>query len=160
MRNGDGVLGMTLHRMTREFDAGPVYAQGSVSRDRRRRPGRGRPGPVRRARGSGPARRAGPARGRRPGDPQDEAQASYAGVFELEYVEVDWTRPARDVHNQTRAWKMSPPVGGRRGPLTQLDGRRVRLVRTSLDGDRGGLPVACGDRPIWVLESEPVPDEG
>jgi hypothetical protein len=55
---------------------------------------------------------------------------------------------------------MSPPVGGRRGPLTELDGRRVRLVRTSLDGDRGGRPVPCGDGPIWVLESEPVSHEG
>ena len=31
LRNDDGVLGMTLHRMTREFDAGPVYAQAAVS---------------------------------------------------------------------------------------------------------------------------------
>ncbi len=91
-----------------------------------------------------------------PGDPQDEAQASYAGVFEPEYVEVDWSRPAREVHNQTRAWKLSPPVGGRRGAAHRARRRGVRLVRTSLRGDRGGRPVACGDGPIWVLESEPV----
>jgi methionyl-tRNA formyltransferase len=51
---------------------------------------------------------------------------------------------------------MSPPVDGRRGPLAQLDGRRVRLVRTSLDGEQGGTRVECGDGPLWVLDSEPV----
>ena len=91
-----------------------------------------------------------------PGDPQDEAEATYAGIFEPAYVEVDWSNDARFIHNQTRGWKMSPPVGGRRGPLAQLDGRRVRLLRTQLDGERGGLRVDCGDGPLWVLDSEPV----
>jgi methionyl-tRNA formyltransferase len=160
MRNGDGVLGLTLHRMTREFDTGPVFAQGSVpvtDDDDPAVDGLERfAGLAARLLAEALARlEAGD-----PGDPQDEAQASYAGVFEPEYVEVDWSRPARDVHNQTRAWKMSPPVGGRRGPLTELDGRRVRLVRTSLSADHGGRAVGCGDGPLWVLETEPVPQEG
>jgi hypothetical protein len=32
----------------------------------------------------------------------------------------------------------------------------VRLLRTSLDGARGGTRVDCGDGPLWVLDSEPV----
>ena len=124
----------------------PRLRPGRGPRGRRRGPGRGRAPAVRGPLGAAAGRGAGAARGRRPGDPQDEAQASYAGVFEPEYVEVDWSRPAREVHNQTRAWKLSPPVGGRRGPLTELDGRRVRLVRTSLRGDHGGRPVALRGR--------------
>ena len=38
----------------------------------------------------------------------------------------------------------------------ELDGRRVRLLRTSLDGERGGTRVDCGDGPLWVVDSEPV----
>jgi methionyl-tRNA formyltransferase len=71
-------------------------------------------------------------------------------------VEVDWSNDARFIHNQTRAWKLSPPVGGRCGPLAELDGRRVRLLRTRLNGERGGTRVDCCDGPLWVLESEPV----
>jgi methionyl-tRNA formyltransferase len=97
-----------------------------------------------------------PGHGRVTADPQDEAEATYAGIFEPAYVEVDWSNDARFIHNQTRGWKMSPPVGGRRGPLAQLDGRRVRLLRTQLDGERGGFRVDCGDGPLWVLDSEPV----
>jgi methionyl-tRNA formyltransferase len=97
-----------------------------------------------------------PGHGRVTADPQDEAEATYAGIFEPAYVEVDWSNDARFIHNQTRGWKMSPPVGGRRGPLAQLDGRRVRLLRTQLDGERGGLRVDCCDGPLWVLDSEPV----
>ena len=156
IRNGDREVGLTVHRMTSKLDAGPIYAQVAV--------------PVRRSRGSrARRRRALPGAGNglvgralarvvagEPGDPQDETQATYAGIFEPEYVEVDWSNDARFIHNQTRAWKMSPPVGGRRGPLAELGGRRVRLLRTRLDAEDGGQRVECGDGPLWVLDSEPV----
>ena len=126
LRNGDAQIGLTLHRMTSEFDAGPIYAQGAV--------------PL----------------AADAGDPQDEAQTSYAGLFEPEYIDVDWTKDAREIHNQTRAWPFAPPVGGLRGPLIELGGERVRLLRTRLDGDAGGLRIECGDGPLWVLETEPA----
>jgi methionyl-tRNA formyltransferase len=44
---------------------------------------------------------------------------------------------------------------GPRGALAELDGERVRVMRTRLDGDEGGVRVKCGDGPIWVLETEP-----
>jgi methionyl-tRNA formyltransferase len=156
IRNGDREIGITVHRMTSELDAGPIYAQAAI--------------PV--ADDEDPAldgvERFNGLAGRlltealarvtagEPGDRQDESRAGYAGIFEPGYVEVDWSNDARYIHNQTRAWKMSPPVGGRRGPLAELGGRRVRLLRTSLDGVHGGTRVDCGDGPLWVLESEPV----
>lgn len=156
LRNGDTALGFTFHRMTSDYDAGPIYAQGSV--------------PI--ADDEDPATDGIPkfaeltarlvtealarVEAGDPGDPQDESQASFAPTFEPEYVEVDWSQPARAIHNQTRAWKLAPPVGGLRGPLAMLDGSRIRLLRTQLNGDRGGQRTDTGDGPLWIIDSEPV----
>jgi methionyl-tRNA formyltransferase len=81
----------------------------------------------------------------------------------------DWTKTARQVHSQVRSW-LIPSAGGRMGPLTELDGDRVRVTRTQLDpGAHGaGRPgevlrteggrrlVQCGDRPLWVVATEPA----
>jgi len=43
------------------------------------------------------------------------------------------------------------------GPIAELDGKRARLVRTSLT-DPGGdaRQVETGDGALWIVESEPV----
>ena len=47
---------------------------------------------------------------------------------------------------------------GERGPLTTLDGVRVRILKTSLTDPVGDSPaLTCADGPLWVLESE-LPD--
>lgn len=154
LRNGETQIGSTLHRMTHELDAGPILAQGSFAIDPDEDPldEIGRNGLW----GTLIAEALARVEAGDPGDPQDDSQATYAGRFEPGYVEVDWTWPAREIHNQTRAWSLAPPVDGVRGPLTTLGGERVRLVRTRLRGDRGGTPVQCGDGPLWILEAEPA----
>lgn len=154
LRNGDAEIGMTFHRMTSAMDGGAILAQGTftIATD-------GDPvDAVQANRLWGPLLAQALARieAGDPGDPQDETQAGYAGVFEPEYIEVDWTRPAREIHDQTRAWRLAPPVGGARGPQTTLGGQRVRLLRTQLDDRRGGEPVPCGDGPLWLLQAEPT----
>ena len=142
--------------MTNELDAGPIYAQAAVPIAEHEDPaldGVERFNELAAGLLAGALARV---QAGESGDAQDESLAGYAGIFEPAYVEVDWSNDARYIHNQTRAWKMSPPVDGRRGPLAKLDGRRVRLVRTSLDGEQGGARVDCGDGPLWVLDSEPV----
>ncbi len=102
------------------------------------------------------------------GDPQTEEGASYAGLYEDDYAEIDWTQRAREVHKQVRCWFL-PTVSGIMGPLTTLDGEHVRVLETKLaDSDshaapgtileRGaqGLLVQCGDRPIRVVRTEPA----
>jgi methionyl-tRNA formyltransferase len=37
-----------------------------------------------------------------PGIPQDDALASSAGFIEPAFSLIDWTRPAREIHNQVR----------------------------------------------------------
>jgi methionyl-tRNA formyltransferase len=156
IRNGDPELGLTVHRMTSELDAGPIYAQAAVPIADHEDPALDGIERFNELASGLLAEALARVQAGEPGDEQDESVAGYAGIFEPAYVEVDWSNDARYIHNQTRAWKMSPPVDGRRGPLAQLDGRRVRLVRTSLDGERGGTRIECGDGPLWVLDSEPV----
>ena len=79
-------------------------------------------------------------RGRRPGRPQSDEGATYARVYEDEYAEIDWTQPAREVHNQIRSW-FTPTVSGIMGPLTTLDGERVRVLESRLvDADSSAAP--------------------
>jgi len=95
-----------------------------------------------------------------PGDAQVEEDASYAGFFEPEYAEIDWARPAEEVHRQVRAWWVAAARDGVRGPLAELGGERVVVLRTRLDAEEGGTLVECGDGPIWVLETAPAPASG
>jgi methionyl-tRNA formyltransferase len=156
MRSGETELGFTFHRMDEDFDTGPVLAQGVVplddSDDSWETLGDkiaplafGLMGRVLERLEAGD-----------PGDPQ-QGDPSYAPFFDDDYVELDWNRPARDVHNQVRAWRFMPfqPSGGVRGPIAQLDGRRVRVLRTRLEPGEGER-VDCADGPVWVLETEPV----
>lgn len=155
LRNGDEELGFTYHRMDAGLDTGAILAVGSA-------PLAGVEGPeallelvfglalallpqalVRVEAGD-------------PGDRQDDAAASYAGFFEPEYAEVDWSRPALEVHRQVRAWWSSTVREGPHGPLAVLAGERVRVLRTRLDDAEGGTRVECGDGPIWVVETAPV----
>ncbi len=165
-RNGDPELGYTFHLMDEGFDTGPILAQGSVPLTDEHsaddlpdlvRPLVSQLLPPALARLESGDR----------GDPQPEEGASYAGAFEDEYAEIDWTRTAREVHNQVRCWFV-PTVSGLMGALTTLDGERVRVKKTRLveeqpsdappgtilgrEGDE--LVVQCVDGPIRVVRTE------
>jgi len=154
-RNGDRELGMSWHLMDEHFDTGPVLAQGSVPIDDEDQledlfPKLGvlssqlLPQVFERLAG-----------GER-GQPQPPSDEPYAGFFEDDYVHVDWARPAREIHNQVRAWRGGPIAGGIRGPIAELDGEQLRLLRTSLKPQAGAREAQAGDGPLWVLETEPA----
>jgi methionyl-tRNA formyltransferase len=92
-----------------------------------------------------------------PGDPQPAEGVTWAGHFGEDFVQVDWSRSARAIHDQVRAWAFATPAAIE-GPLTELDGRRVRLTRTSLvdPGDPTAIEMQTGDGPIWVVAWEPA----
>ena len=155
LRNGDSELGFTFHRMDADFDTGRILAQGTA--------------PLAAAERAedvlqalfGVATSLLPRAIERveagdPGESQDERDASYAGFFEPEYAEIDWTRSVDEVHRQVRAWWLAAARGGIRGPLADLEGKRVLVLRTRLDGGEGGTRVECGDGPIWVTEAIPA----
>jgi hypothetical protein len=64
----------------------------------------------------------------------------------------DETAPAGlDVLLARDKWSMEPL-------LRAADGQRVRLIRTSLTDPGGGAKwVECGDGPLWIVASEPLP---
>jgi methionyl-tRNA formyltransferase len=164
-RLDDTETGLTIHRITPEFDTGPVLAQARVpitdddnlstlmAKIVDHAPALLRQALERVARGD-------------PGDAQAEGQATEAGLFEDGWRIIDWSQPARTIHNQVRSW-----VGLRDiplGALAEVDGETLQITRTRLipdsptarepappgtvvhrDGER--LIVQCGDGPIEIL---------
>jgi len=92
-----------------------------------------------------------------PGDPQSEDGAGWAGAFDEDYASVDWTQPAARIHDQVRAWHLTFGSAKVPGPIAELDGERMKLLRTSLtDPGEDARAVECGDGRLWIVESEPV----
>jgi methionyl-tRNA formyltransferase len=158
MREGDAEFGMTWHRMDAELDTGNILAQGTVPID---------DDDVDIQEFSPKLQAASLALLPRaldrvvtgdPGDPQSEEGVSWAGHFEDDdYVRLDWSQPARFIHNQVRAWHLTFGMSGLCAPAAELDGEHVVVLQTRLT-DPGGdaRRVECGDGPIWVVASEPV----
>ena len=158
LRENDGAFGHDLaphgrrarHRRDPRSDDGPDRGRLDDDRgDRARRCSRRRSSSCRRSSsGSRPAIRAIRSRPR---------ASSWAGLFEEDYANVDWSQPARTIHNQVRAWHLSFGMSPVVGPIAELDGERVKLLRTSLtDPGDGARAVECGDGHLWIVESEPA----
>ena len=157
IRNGDPDVGVTIHRMDEAFDTGRVIVQrGGVPLPDEVVPEELfrqldavtcglLPFALNRVRAGFP------------GEPQNEADASYAGWMEPGFSFIDWSRTAREIHNQVRAFRFGVP--GPPGPVAQVGGRRVAVLRTRLDppvdGEQAGVRMGCADGPLWVTESVP-----
>lgn len=160
IRQGDETYGVTWHRMDDAFDTGGILAQAPVPME----PDDGEiavvgPRLLRTAVELLPRVLERVAKGD-PGDPQQATgDEPYAGWFGDDYVEIDWARPAVEVHRQVRAWGLVGGAGAI-GPTTTLDGQRVVVKKTTLV-DPGGATAAirreANDGPVWVLAFEPVP---
>lgn len=158
LRDGDRRFGVTWHRMDAELDTGGILAQGSIPIEdddceiMQIGPKLGAeafrllPGVLERVAAGDP------------GEVQDEAGATWAGHFEDdEYARIDWHQPARRIHDQVRAWHLTMGLSPIVAPVAELDGERVRVVRTSLrDPGADARRVECADGPIWVVASEPL----
>lgn len=146
-------LGSTVHRMDAGYDTGPILAQGRVPfEDEWSWPELGpklealeaellRQALERLAAGD-------------EGEPQQATDEPYAGEFEKEYVWVDWSKPVDEVLRQIRAWQFVGTARGReRGPLAEIDGEKVRILRASRDG-AGGPESECADGSVRITASE------
>ena len=88
--------------------------------------------------------------------PQDEDRATYAPILKKEMGQIDFQRTAREVHNLVRGLYGWPCA------YTFLEGKRLRVHRTSLVPDLSGNPgevldnkrliVGCGEGAIELLE--------
>jgi methionyl-tRNA formyltransferase len=86
--------------------------------------------------------------------PQAEAGATYAKKIENAETRIDWSKPARAVHDHIRGLSLSP------GAWFALAGTRVRALRSARAEGKGApgtvlddkLTVACGDGAVRLLE--------
>ena len=152
IRNGDPEIGVTVHRIDAGVDTGPILAQrGGVPVDdditaERLRAQLAQVIPdllttalARIAAGES-------------GSQQPDTDEPRAAMMEPEYSRVDWSRAAREIHNQVRVFRF---MGSRDKPVAQVGDQWLRLVHTSLqptDGQR----VECADGPLWIVESAPA----
>ena len=74
-----------------------------------------------------------------PGRPAAHGGRDWAGHFEDDdYVRIDWSHPARSIHNQVRAWRLTFGMSGLRAPIAELDGEEVVVLQTRLTDPGGG----------------------
>lgn len=157
LRNGEEEIGVTWHRMTESFDAGPILAQSSFVVDD----------------ADADIMMIGPKvdalaldllpgviellfAGER-GSAQLEEEATAAPLFRDDsYTQVDWGWPARAIHNQVRAWSCSGMSGRLNAPRTVVEGRRVVLEQTSLTHVQGCTSVQAGDGALWIVRCRAV----
>jgi methionyl-tRNA formyltransferase len=156
-REGDKEFGSTWHRMDAEFDTGPILAQSTVPLEDTDCWVEDFGPKVLQNSFSMLPRVFERLEAGDPGDPQPAEGVSWAGPFEEDYATVDWSQTAREIHNQVRAWRHLFGAGDIEGPIAELDGERVKLLRTSLtDPGEGARSVECGDGRLWIVESEPA----
>lgn len=139
---GDTETGVTIMRVIRELDAGPTFASArraiapdetSVDVERGLASlGAGLLVDVVEEIAAGRAREV----------PQDDAQATYAPKITREEGRIEWTRPARQIHDQVRGLYPWPHAH------TFVGGSRVIVLRT-----RVGPPVAYPPAPGTVLHA-------
>ena len=70
--------------------------------------------------------------------PQDPARAFAIPMLTREHGQIDWTRPARDVHNQIRGLYPWP------GAYTVCQGKRLKIHRSALNEDADAVSAASG----------------
>jgi methionyl-tRNA formyltransferase len=150
---GDAVTGATIMQMEESLDTGPILLQEKLPisaedtagtlHDKLAALGAQL---LLRALAEAPAAR-----------PQNEAEATYAARVGTSEAEIDWSRTAREIDRQVRAFNPAP------GARTQVDGVAVKLWHarpeaaagapgTVCSADTGGILVACGTGALRVLE--------
>ena len=154
VRSGDRELGYSIHRMDADFDTGPLLAQSTTPIDDVDDPAEVFERMFTLLGSLLPTALARVEKGD-PGDPQPDAHATYAGFFEPEYVEIDWSQTAAEVRRQVLAWRVAAARPGAHGALTTLGGELVRVLRVRLDDAEGGTRVDCSDAALWIVETEP-----
>lgn len=74
-----------------------------------------------------------------------EGEPTYAAKLEPSELEIDWTRPAIEVHRLVR-------LGG---AWTTVGGRRLKVWRTQVSPRGDGPVVPAGDGPVELVEVQP-----
>ena len=163
MLNGDPETGVTIMHMAAELDAGDIITQVSTPidpdetveslHDRLAELGAWLLVETVEQIGKGTARRM----------PQDADQVSYAPMLSRELSPMDWSRPAKALHDQVRGLIPWPAA------VAELGGVRCKIFSTAVcresvsaapgtvvQADKKGLKIACGGETVLeILELQP-----
>ncbi|WP_252846160.1 methionyl-tRNA formyltransferase [Actinoallomurus purpureus] len=150
IRNGDRDLGMTIHRMTEKIDAGPILAQGTVGRIPEMPTHSHLWDLMKGDLGRLLTQAVSDVLAGAEGSLQPEEEATYAGFPPAEWNKITWKQRREDAHNQVRVFRF---LNNGSGPVVDLDGRQVRILRTS-PREHGDLTVECSDGLLWITEYE------
>lgn len=160
--NGDAVTGVTIMYMAKELDAGDIISAAETPIDpdedaltltnRLAELGADTLSRTVQALNDGTAGRT----------RQDESAVTFAPMLSRELSPMDFTRPARSLHDQVRGLQPWPCA------VTELSGATVKVYRTAVGGavkaapgtivraDKTGIEIACGDgRTLRILELQP-----
>lgn len=97
--------------------------------------------------------------------PQDPALVTYAPKIELEDCQIDWHRPALELHGLIRG--VNPDPGAWCYALVKGERKRLKIVRsalleghsaepgTLLEFKKNKMIVACGNQALQILELQP-----
>src|SRR5689334_2879011 len=80
--------------------------------------------------------------------PQDDSQATYAPLLKKEDGAIDWSRPAREIHNRVRGLQPWP------GAFTKFRGQALHIWKSRVV-ERASLKpwaVACGEGALELVE--------
>ncbi len=80
-----------------------------------------------------------------PSPAPQEGEPTYAAKIEPAELEIDWARPAVDVHRLVR-------LGG---AWTTVGGRRLKVLRTHVPPTGGGPVAPAADGPVELVEVQP-----
>ena len=127
--SGDSQTGVTIMRVVKALDAGPIISKTAVAIEPNATSSQ-----VEAALALVGARALVDAvdalsDGRTVETPQDEALATYARKIEKADGIIDWSRPARDIHNQIRGLYPWPHA------YSDLEGERTILLESAVTGD-------------------------
>jgi methionyl-tRNA formyltransferase len=86
--------------------------------------------------------------------PQPQDGVVYAEKIRKDETRIDWSKPARTVHDHIRGLSPLP------GAWFELDGTRVKVLRSTVASGSGApgtalddrLTIACGDGAVRLLE--------
>jgi methionyl-tRNA formyltransferase len=154
IRNGDGEVGVTFHRMDAELDTGPILAQSSYPLGEFVEPNTFYEGM-----GQVVMKTLAAALERLEAGDEGTAQAEggeYEGFFTDDDAWLDPGRPALELHRLVWAWRYTIPVGELHGALVDLDGEAVRVLASSLNEVEGATRLDCADGPLWLVQTEQV----
>lgn len=144
IQNGEVETGVSLMRMEEGLDTGPVYAMRQLaiepvwnSLDLTIRLGEVcaemiEHDLVRVVRGETPV-------------PQDDHRATLAPPIRAEETRIDWSAPAKHIHDTVRAFAPDP------GAHTQCRGKRLRLLQTRVLPQNDGSPPGTASEPGQVV---------